>query len=486
MTRTGAIGASLLLALTVPAMASAAAAAQPAEGTSGQPPASTSTEADSNRAGPKPPPVDMSYLPADPGKPDETYKRDSAACVASLNNGHIVLKDIPWGQKWLQVREAQKFGRGKGVTVAVIDTGVNEHPYLGSRLSGGGDYVVQKDNGLQDCDGHGTEVAGIIAGDPKDKDIGFIGVAPEAKIVSIRQSSGLYKGPDKTNTTDENATRAAGTLDTLAQAVRRATDMRVDVINMSVDNCRAATKYPISDPERRLQAALHYAVEHDVVVVSSAGNLNEQSCPGQNNGPDPSKPDTIVLPPWFAQDVISVAAMDVTGDPATFSMHGPWVTVAAPGTQITSLDPATDGLANQTVFGKAQKQAIDGTSFAAPYVAGVAALVRARYPDLNARQVMNRIIETAQHPAAPGGRDDVIGYGMVNPVAAVTQYIPSEHGVPAAKATDPGPQLPPAQDRDWAPMQIALAGTGGGIGLLLMTLFAVHTVRRNQRPASRR
>jgi len=475
VTRGAAIGACLLLALTVPAVASAAV----------QPGATPSTgQDDPTRAGPTPPPVQMSYLPRDKGVPDETYKLGDKSCVASLDDGHIVLKDIPWGQKWLRLREAQRFTRGKGVTVAVIDTGVTPHPYFGGRLSGAGDYVVAKDNGLHDCDGHGTEVAGIIAGDPKSGDIGFIGVAPDAKILSIRQSSGLYEGPDKDNKTNPDATRPAGTLDTLAQAVRRATDRGVGVINMSVDNCRPATGRGavISDNERELQAAVHYAVEHNVVVVSSAGNLNEQSCPAQNNGPDPSKPDTIVLPPWFADDVISVAAMDITGDPAHFSMRGPWVTLAGPGTKITSLNPTGEGLANQTEFDKAKRQTIDGTSFAAPYVAGVAALVRAKYPDLNARQVMNRLIQTAQHPASPGGRDDAVGYGMVDPVAALTEYLPSENGVPPAKASDPGPQLPPAQPRDWAPMQVALAGTGGGIGLLLMTLFAVHTVRRNRRP----
>ncbi|TDQ05771.1 type VII secretion-associated serine protease mycosin [Labedaea rhizosphaerae] len=475
--RIGAIGTCVLLALTVPAVTTAAA--EPGETTT-----TATTQADPNRAGAKPPPVEMKYLPKDRGQPDETYTLGSTSCVGSLDDGNIVLHDKAWGQQWLRVEEAQKFTRGKGVTVAVIDTGVHPHPYLGDRLIGGGDYVVQKDNGLEDCDGHGTEVAGLIAGDPHDQRIGFIGVAPEARIISIRQSSGLYKGPDKNSGQSGNDTRKAGTLDTLAQAVRRATDRHVGVINMSVDSCRQANRGVISDNERELQAALHYAVEHDVVVVASAGNLNEAACPDQNNGPDPSKPDTIVLPPWFADDVISVAAMDENGDPATFSVHGPWVTLAAPGTKITSLNPTGTGLANQTSFDKAKRQDIDGTSFAAPYVAGVAALVRARYPKLKARQVMNRLIHTAQHPAAPGGRDDVVGYGMVDPVAALTTYIPEEDGIAPAKARDPGPQLPLAQRRDWAPMQVALAGTGGGIGLLLITLFAVHTVRRNRRPVA--
>src|SRR5204862_6775720 len=105
-----------------------------------------------------------------------------------------------------------------------------------------------------------------------------------------------------------------------------------------------------------------------------------------------------------SDDVISVAAMDRLGDPAKFSVQGPWVSVAAPGTEITSLDPFNpQALTNRS--GPVGKQTeIQGTSFAAPYVSGLAALVRERFKDhpLTARQVMNRIRVTASHPAATG------------------------------------------------------------------------------------
>jgi membrane-anchored mycosin MYCP len=165
------------------------------------------------------------------------------------------------------------------------------------------------------------------------------------------------------------------------------------------------------------------------------------------------------------------------------------VSVAAPGTQVISLDPAagSTGLANLTIEGNAAPAEIQGTSFAAPYVAGVAALVRAKYPTLDARAVMHRITSTAQHPAAPGGRDNFVGYGVINPRAALTASVASEEGIPPAKAVQLPSDLPPLNSKDWTPMIVALAGAGGGLVALLITLFVVHTVRRNRpEPASPR
>jgi membrane-anchored mycosin MYCP len=190
----------------------------------------------------------------------------------------------------------------------------------------------------------------------------------------------------------------------------------------------------------------------------------------------------IVTPPWFSRYVLSVAAIDKTGSVAEFSMHGPWVSVAAPGTDIISLDPAkgSNGLANLTIEGNGEPHSIQGTSFAAPYVAGLAALVRAKYPDLNAREVMHRIAFTAQHPAAPGGRDNFVGHGVIDPMAALTAMVPAEEGVDPAKAERLPSDLPPADNRHWLPMVVALAGSGGAIMALIVTLFVVHTIRRSR------
>jgi membrane-anchored mycosin MYCP len=464
---------SVLAAGSLAFTSAAPAAAQPS---SEQPDPTTSTAPGEGMATPPPLPPDFK-TPVDTGEPDETYTAKTQ-CVTS-KGATVPLEYKPWGQDQLRFDEISKFATGKRQKVAVIDTGVSPHEYFQNRLEGGGDYVIKKDRGLKDCDGHGTEVAGIIAANPKNDSIGFRGIAPDAGIVSIRQSSANYEYKDP----DTNQSQAAGNLGTLAQAIRRAADTPgVTVINMSVDSCRPASAARIFDAEREVQAALRYAVEQrDVVPVASAGNLPERDCKEQNS-PDPKNPTQIVIPPWFSDYVLSVAAMSKDGSVAEFSMTGPWVSVAAPGTEIISLDPANPkGLANQTVDDKGNAQPIQGTSFAAPYVAGLAALVRERFPDLKAKQVMDRIKSTASHPAATNGHDNLVGYGMINPVAALTAFIPAEENIPPDEVLDVPFEMPPPYERNWTPMQVAMIGSGGGLGLLLLTLFVVHTVKRNRR-----
>lgn len=424
-----------------------------------------------------PPPLPADFpLPNDDGQPDRAYEQKTQ-CVLSRGSSTI-LQTKPWGQDRLRFDEIAKFGlTGAGQKVAVIDTGVSQHPYFQGRLSGGGDYVQPNGDGLQDCDGHGTEVAGIIAAKPDDPTIGFRGIAPDADIISIRQSSGNFEFKDPTT----NQTFTAGNLTTLAKAIVRAANSGAGVINMSVDSCRPTSAGPISPPEQQVQRALQYAVdEKNVVVVASAGNLPEADCKEQNSA-DPLNPTWLVIPPWFSDYVLSVAAVQRDGQVADFSINGPWVSVAAPGTEIISLDPASGGLANQSLDEKGNAQPIQGTSFAAPYVTGLAALIRQKYPELTARQVMSRIKTTAAHPAANGGHDNLVGYGMINPVAALTAFIPDEKGIARDKSLDVPFTMPPPYERDWSPMKVAMIGSGGGLGVLLLTLFVVHTVRRNRK-----
>ncbi len=467
--RLATIAAAALLAL-----APATAVAQPS---------GTPEDTDSGAA---PPPLDGDRsVPADDGRPDLPYTpKADEPCVRATSSG-FELQTIPWGQDVLRFRDLPQFASGRGQTVAVIDTGVSPHAYLGTRLEGAGDYVQNGGDGLDDCDGHGTEVAGIIAANPERDDIGFRGIAPDARILSIRQSSGHFEfKPADRN--DPRATDGAGSVVTLAKAVVRAAKRGASVINMSVDTCRLASKHPpggpLSPAERDLQRALRYAVEDEnVVLVAAAGNLGKDGCPGQNTT-DTRHPRYIVSPPWFSDYVLSVAAVGRDGAVAPFSMLGPWVSVAAPGTDIISLAPDTSTqLANETVSENGDASRIQGTSFAAPYVAGLAALVRERFPDLRAEQVMKRIKITASHPAAAGGHDSRVGYGMINPIGALTAMIPAEHGIPGDEAVDTPFRMPPAQPRDWGPARVAVIGTGGGLGLLLLTLFVVHTVRRQRR-----
>ncbi|PWV82758.1 membrane-anchored mycosin MYCP [Prauserella marina] len=484
----------------------------------------------------EPPPVVPGMLPEPSGRPDQHY-RQSVECVKRDLDRNVDLPNTPWGQRYLRlddvhqlmegtVGSAGKDGEGNPLRVAVIDTGIAAgHPYFGGRVKPGADYVAEGQGGagLEDCDGHGTEVAGIIAASTPH-DIGFRGVAPDAEIISIRQSSQNYE-PDDSGTTQRSSQGepprekpqgdgepgqdgageptgtsqmdggrtqgkegSAGTLDTLAQAVVQATRMGVDVMNISINNCRPGNG-GITPDEQALQAAVKNAVDQDVVVVTAAGNIGEDC--QQNDQSDAFVPRSVVTPPWFADDVLSVAAIDESGGVADFSMRGPWISVAAPGTAIISVDPAegSTGLANMTVEGGETKP-IQGTSFAAPYVTGLAVLVRAKYPDLSAREVMNRITSTAQHPAAPGGRDNFVGYGVIDPMAALTAMVPEEEGVADASTVALPSDMPPGNVGGSMPMIVALTGSGGALAALLVALFVTHTIRRNrtelpQNPLSR-
>lgn len=439
---------------------------------------------ESSGAGPTPPPLgDDRTVPDDDGKPDRPYTpKTNKGCVQSVAS-KVQLTDKAWGQDVLRFQDLGQFATGRGQLVAVIDTGVNGHEYLGNRLRGGGDYVKDGGNGLDDCDGHGTQVAGIIAASPPPN-WGFRGIAPDSEILSIRQSSDYFefKPPEGSQ---ELPRDRAGSLVTLAKAVVSAAKQGATVINMSVDTCRAADDPrldgPIRSDEVELQRALRFAVEdEDVVVVSSAGNVPGPDCKEQNSS-DPKNPDYIVTPPWFSEYVLSVAAVDRAGDPAEFSMHGPWVSVAAPGTDIITLNPGDENtLINATAGPNGASTPIQGTSFAAPYVAGLAALVREEFPELSAAQVMERIKATAAHPAAIGGHNVQIGYGMIDPMAALTGTVPGEDGVPRDEAIDVPFSMPPPYEKNWVPVQVAVIGSAGGLALLLVTLFVVRTVRRGR------
>ncbi len=426
-----------------------------------------------------PPPVDPSVLdkPTEP-KSDVTYTRTNKACISS-NTGNRTIIPKPRAQMVLRLEDAHQFATGKGVKIAIIDTGVEEHPRLKGRVEPGGDYVVTAEKGTTDCDGHGTEVAGVAAAS-RDPDTGFIGAAPDAQILAIRQTSDRYEFKDPTGA---DVRKSAGKVTTLAQAIVRAVDRGAKVVNISLTSCDSP-KAP-SAGERKLQAAIDWAVnEKNVVIVTAAGNIGTDGtgCKDQNDNQNQDTVKVIASPPWYSKDVLSVASIGDNGEPSPFSVWGPWVSIAAPGENITTIDPKGTGLTNANVDENGRPTTIQGTSFASPYVAGVAALVREKFPNLTARQVMDRLTATAQHPGNPSGRDHKVGAGMINPIAALTAVLSSEREGAVAPQfaplmTDLGDTRPPDNTR----LVVALSGTGIGIGLLLLTLFVVHTTGRNRK-----
>ena len=371
----------------------------------------------------------------------------------------------------LNLPAAWQFSRGDGQLVAVIDTGVRPGPRL-PNVDPGGDFVETTD-GLTDCDGHGTLVAGIIAGQPGDD--GFSGVAPAARVLSIRVTSAKFA--PRTPGGDPLLARAALDVATLGRAIVHAADLGARVINISAVTCLPADR-PID--QAALGAAIRYAaVDKDAVIVAAAGNNGPtgsvaggtSATPCDSNPlTDLSRPDdprnwagvkSVSIPSWWQPYVLSAASLTQDGQPSKFTMAGPWVGIAAPGENIVSVSNRDGGgLANGLPDDHQQMVALSGTSYAAGYVSGVAALVRSKYPQLTAAQVVRRITATAHIGArAPS---NVVGAGTVDPVAALTWELPAGNQPAAGPGSAPAKALaaPPAPaPKDTTPRTIAFAGT---------------------------
>lgn len=392
-----------------------------------------------------PPAVDNSFLPK-PGSPAPTRPTEQQQQCAAFTTRTDETRDA--GQlKALDLPDVWELSRGSGQTVAVIDTGVSRHRRL-PHLVPGGDYVAAGD-GTDDCDGHGTIVAGIIgaAPDPHDGNA-FSGIAPDATVISVRQSSNKFRAADDVSGS------GFGDVDTLAMAVRTAADMGATVINVSSVACLPAQG---GLDDRALGAALSYAVDvKNVVVVAAAGNVGGPGqCPDQNPAAEPARTglpnwddlNVVVSPAWYDEYVLTVGSVGPDGAPSQFSLAGPWVDVAAPGEDVVSLDPDGEGLVDTMPTSEGERP-ISGTSYAAPVVSGLVALVRSREPELTARQVMQRIEDTAHRP--PAGWDPVVGHGVVDALAAVSgsgtypptpnEYSSRTTAVPAVDPPDPRPR----------------------------------------------
>ena len=400
-----------------------------------------------------PPPIDERWLPepADPAPPQPTVQREVCAAVSPSTGepgqGHDQLADLDLPQVW-------QLTRGTGQRVAVIDTGVSRHRRLPNVVPGG-DYVSTGD-GTQDCDAHGTLVAGIIAAAPVSKAEGFSGVAPDVTVISIRQSSTKFAPA-----TDRSGA-GVGDVETMAKAVRAAADLGASVINISSVACVPAAS--VLD-DRALGAALAYAVDvKNAVVVAPAGNTagstgGAAQCPAQPSDATWETVTVAVSPAWYDDYVLTVGSVNADGAPSAFTLAGPWVDVAATG----------EGM---TVFGSAP---LSGTSYAAPVVSGLAALIRARFPTLTARQVMQRIESTAHHP--PAGWDPFVGNGTVDALAAVstdststTSSTPHVPPVPVSTTSPPPHSRPP----DGHVRDAALRGAAIGLVALVAAVVSLR------------
>jgi membrane-anchored mycosin MYCP len=359
-------------------------------------------------------------------------------------HGIAAPKSTPWAQQALGYSSAWRLTQGAGVTVAVVDSGVDANPQFGDRVTVGPDLAGATAGDVPpgaDCVGHGTSVASIIAAAPQAS-VTFAGVAPQASILSIKIT---------------NSDNFPGQV--TAQAIRDAVNLGANVINLSL-----ATN--VSTPA--LLAAAQFAQARNVVVVAAAGN---------------DDPDGVVGPfyPAAYPGVLSVGAIGPDGSLASFSDTRTPVSVTAPGVDVTSAYPGT--------FPQAYNPGDNGTSFATAFVSGVAALVRAAYPGLGEAQVVTRITATADGPAGPG-----TGRGMVNPVQAVTAVLPAAAlatgtgALAAAAAAGPEGRVPitRASAPDQATRTVAVSVAAGAAGLAVLVVAAALVLpagrRRHWRP----
>ena len=413
-----------------------------------------------------PPVIDPGAVPGDgPPGPDEAMQQ-RYQCPATGLLPNTDLASPVAAQAFMNLPELWKAaGRGAGVKVAVVDTGVNRSVRL-PNLRGEGDYVDGGD-GLTDCDTHGTVIASIIGAAPAEGGA-RVGAAPDAELLALRQSSGMY-GPAYPGGGDVDQDRRAGTVSTLARAIVHAANAGARVINLSVVACIPTLK-PVD--QTTLGAAVRYAArDKDAVLIAAAGNTANPGC-AQNpdidatDAADPRNWDQVVTvstPAWFSDYVLAVSATDAAGQPAVdesgreISLAGPWVGVAAPGLFVEGVTEA-GGIINATFDSqKNMLKPMSGTSFSAAYVSGLAALIRGKYPTLPAAQVINRITATAHSPAAVV--DNRIGHGVIDPLAALNFDVP-EVPQPRESVSRPLEPPPPAPPVDGRPKLIALAGMG--------------------------
>lgn len=291
---------------------------------------------------------------------------------------------------WLdgaKIRQAWSVTRGKGVKIAVIDTGIGKPPVIfdgavagGTDVSGVGSPDGRTPVGVRDPN-HGSWVASLAAGRGNPDGTGMIGVAPEAQLLSVSMG---FPGSSSTVPFTEQ----------VVDGMRWAVDNGADIINLSFTTNTL-------DWDESWDEAFLYAFEHDVVVIVAAGNRGSGT--------------SMIGAPATIPGVLTVGGVDQTGIASQgASTQGITIGISAPSESL--LGVSADGTLRSW----------DGTSGAAPIVAGAAALVRAAHPDLDAANVINRLIRTAVPvPDMTGTPDPLYGYGLLDAHAAVTASLPT-------------------------------------------------------------
>ncbi|MDG4825018.1 S8 family serine peptidase [Asanoa sp. WMMD1127] len=355
------------------------------------------------------------------------------------------VRGLQWYLDELKIPKAHKLTRGEGVVVAVLDTGVESGlPDLrGQVLPGTGVTSDAAPDGRRDDDttkAHGSAIAGIIASRGGGA-MRHLGIAPDAKILPVALG-GSFDSAD------------------LSAGIRWAADAGADVVNMSVGTGTTAT------PD--LIAAVRYALDKDVVLVASAGNRMQN--------------DHVVTSPANIPGVIAVTGLAKDGGFFAESVAGPEAVLAAPMEEIIAPRPKA---VSSNGYGVGS-----GTSDAAAIVSGVAALVRAKYPELDAADVVNRLIRTARDTGRKG-RDNQYGFGAIDPLAALTRSVPAVDAHPLLAAAPASSAATPRKDEGPAVSITMKKGTGalvqGAFCVVVPTtvlVLVIVLIRRSRRQAA--
>ena len=359
-----------------------------------------------------------------------------------------------WHLDAMKADDVWKTSTGKGVTVAVIDTGVGPIPELEGQVLSGKVFDAKKTegDGRADYDGHGTEMAAIIAGTGRHPsgDGGF-GLAPGAKILPLRVPDIL----------DGAATPS------MVEAIRYAADSEAKVINISMG---IAGK---PEQDRARAEAVKYALSKGKLVFAAVGNsgdsLNEVEYPAATPG------------------VVGVGAVDANGDATKESQHGPQVDLSAPGIDIVSACAGKTGVCKG-----------HGTSAASALASASAALLWSAHPDWTNNQILRVLLNTAGSPRDGVVRNDYVGYGVVRPrIALPTPGDPgpadvyplrdlaaAEAGAPPSEAATPRPPAPGPQAQtqkdDGNSGTLPWIALGTGVCLLIGGAVTAVVVRRTK------
>jgi type VII secretion-associated serine protease mycosin len=289
-----------------------------------------------------------------------------------------------WHLDAMQAEDMWKTSTGQGVTVAVIDTGVDaSHPDLQGQVVAGLDLAPGGGDGRTDHDGHGTGMAAVIAGTGKlNGGNGAFGLAPGAKILPIRVPDGGEKGSrqDQADAYQQPA----------SEAIRFAADHNAKIINISQGVIAGSDQ---------LTDAVKYALDKGALIFAGTGNDG----------------DSDLAFPAATPGVVAVGAVDKNGKKTKVSQYGPQVDLVAPGEDIVASCTSETRVCESS-----------GTSDATAIASASAALLWAEHPEWTNNQVLRVMLETAGRPKT-GKRTDYVGYGVVRPRVALTTPV------------DPGP-----------------------------------------------